>query len=174
MILPPRAAMRRSLLVLATMLGAGAAAAQTQPGTPADSSTVSADGGFVIRMTPPGSYIDSVLVDFAGVRTSGFEENRLTPCGEWTPDSLGGVPFIPGRIGMGRSVEGYTYDDAIMPNLLARRPEGSMPALYFRGKGWLVGPGVYDHLGMNRYRIRTVHFDEVRWAMPGECGVEGR
>lgn len=164
----------RRLSALSLLIGAASVtpvwAQEHPPTSPTDSTR-----GVTIRLTPPGSYSDSVRVAYVGVWTVGHEENRLRPCGRWIPDSLGGVPFDPDRIGMAPPAEEHTFagrarpDSAFASGFLGSRPEGGPPALFVRGTGWLVGPGAYGHLGTVRYLVRTEDYAEMRWVTPGDC-----
>jgi hypothetical protein len=130
------------------------------------------DSTITIRLIPEGSYIDSLLVDYAGVWSQGFEKNRFTPCGNWTPDSLGGVAFIPNRMGLSEGKEVWDFIIKKHPDTLSfvyERPKTATYDLFIKARGWLIGPGTYDHFGSNRYTIKTTQFKKVRWAMPGEC-----
>lgn len=134
--------------------------------------TVANDSSITIRLTPEGSYIDSMLVDYTGVWRKGFEENTLTPCGSWMPDSLGGVTFNPNRIGIadGEIVWNFAikaYPDTV--SFFTERPKNTRSGLFIKASGWLIGPGAYDHFGQNRYTIKTTEFKKARWAMPKEC-----
>ena len=167
-----------TLILLAVTASAASAQTQDEP-TPTLGSVPDSTRGIVIRLTPPGSYIDSVRVAYAGVWSFGHEENRLRPCGRWTPDSLGGAPFAPDRIGLGGSTDSPTYagkaapDSSFYAALSGERPVGSLPALFVRGTGRVVGPGAYGHFGMTRYLVRTEDYGEVRWAMPEDCSGAG-
>lgn len=126
----------------------------------------------LLRITPEGSYLDSVLVDYSGVWSTGFEKNKFIPCENWTPDSLGGVTFIPNRLGLSNGEEVWEYIDksySDMVSFLNEKPENSSSDLFIKARGWLIGPGAYDHFGTNRYTIKTIKFDDVRWAIPKEC-----
>jgi hypothetical protein len=130
------------------------------------------DGRITVRMTPEGSFKDSLFVDYSGVWSRGLERNRFIPCGNWTPDSLGGVAFIPNRIGVsqGEKVWGFifkTHPDTV--SFIKSLPEKSNLDLFIEAKGWLIGPGAYDHFGTNHYTIKTTEFKDVRWAIPDEC-----
>lgn len=63
------------------------------------------DSTIYMGLTPVGSFLDSILVDFEGVWSAGFERNDFAPCEEWLPDSLGGVSFVMGA-GIGYSGDG--------------------------------------------------------------------
>jgi len=130
------------------------------------------NSSITIGLTPEGSYIDSILVDYIGVWSNGFEENKFTPCGQWIPDSLGGVAFIPNRIGIseGEDVWNFAlkaYQDTV--SFVTERPKNATSDLYIKASGWLIGLGSYDHFGTNRYTIKTTQFKKVRWAMANEC-----
>ena len=125
-----------------------------------------------IHLTPEGSYKDSILVDYSGVWTPGFEMNQFIPCGNWVPDSLGGAAFNSDRIG-------HSNGDAVWDHLFtshngigqtSKNSSGdSGPGLYIIARGWLVGPSTNDHFGQNLYTLKTVRFDTVRWAKPEQC-----
>ena len=130
------------------------------------------DSTINISLTPEGSFIDSILVDYAGVWSQGFEKNKFTPCGNWTPDTLGGVTFIPDRMGITEGKEVWDFIIKVHPDTLSfvsERPENATYDLFIKARGWLIGPGTYDHFGSNRYKIKTTQFKKVRWAMPDEC-----
>lgn len=130
------------------------------------------DSSITIRLTPEGSYIDSMLVDYTGVWSKGFEENTFTPCGSWMPDSLGGVAFIPNRMGIAEGEEVWNFAIKAYPDtvsFLTERLKKATSDLFIKASGWLIGPGAYDHFGQNRYIIKTTEFKKVRWAMPKDC-----
>jgi hypothetical protein len=134
--------------------------------------TDESDNTITIRMTPEGSYIDSTFVNYEGVWSQGFEENRFTPCGNWVPDSLGGVAFIPNRMGISEGKEVWGFIIKAHPDTLSfvsERPKNATLDLFIKARGWLIGPSTYDHFGTNHYTIKTTQFKKVRWAMPGEC-----
>lgn len=157
--------MRSLSIILLSIITANVGVAQVV-NTDANNSTIT------IRWTPQGSFIDSMLVDYTGVWSVGFEENEFTPCGNWVPDSLGGVAFIPNRIGIADGKEVWDFVIKIHPDTLSfvtERPENVTYDLFIKARGWLIGPGTYDHFGANRYTIKTTQFKKVRWAMPQEC-----
>lgn len=157
--------MKFSFTILLTMLATNIGIAQVAK-TGANNNVI------ILRLTPEGSYIDSVIVDYSGVWSIGFEENKFTPCGNWIPDSLGGVAFIPNRMGIAGSEEEWNFAIKAYPDTVSfftERPENSTSNLFIKARGWLIGPGAYDHFGQNRYKIKTTKFKEVRWAMPNEC-----
>jgi len=134
--------------------------------------TGESDSTITIHMTPEDSYIDSTLVNYVGVWSQGFEENKFTPCGNWVPDSLGGVAFIPNRIGIADGKKVWDFVIKVHPDTLSfvtERPKNATYDLFIEARGWLIGPGTYDHFGTNHYTIKTTQFKEVRWAMPNEC-----
>ena len=125
-----------------------------------------------LEVTLEGTYKDSILVDYVGVWSKGFEENKFTPCGNWIPDSLGGVAFIPNRMGIAEDEEVWNFAIKAYPDTVSffrEKAENVTSNLFIKAKGWLIGPGTYDHFGQNRYKIKTTKFKEVRRAMLNEC-----
>lgn len=118
-----------------------------------------------LEVTLEGTYKDSILVNYAGVWSLGFEKNNFVPCGNWIPDSLGGAPYLPNSMGMPRKLWNQKFKNS---KYLSDRPKKSS-GIFLSGEGWLVGPSHYDHFGVNRYRIKTTKFKEIRWGMPKEC-----
>lgn len=127
-----------------------------------------------INTLPEGSYLDSVFVDFSGLWTGGLEHNEFNPCGDWLPDSLGGVPYIKNRLGISDLEAMWEYminspRDSLA--LYSDRTEDSdhSSSLRIDAKGWLVGPSNYDHFGLNRYTIKITEFQRVNWSQSGNC-----
>lgn len=134
--------------------------------------TNESDSTFTLRLTPEGSYTDSILVDYLGVWSVGVEKNKLIPCGSWTPDSLGGTTFTPDRIGLsdGEAVWDLLFkSDTDTALSIPNKPNSSVSDLFIKAKGWLVGPSSFDHFSQNLYTLKTLTFKEVRWAQPEEC-----
>lgn len=130
------------------------------------------NGTINIRLTPEGSYKDSMLIEFSGVWSPGFETNKFNPCGNWIPDSLGGTAFVSNRIGLsnGEAVWSYLFTSQNgISQLSKRKSVDSLSGLFIGAKGWLIGPDSYNHFGQNLYTLKTIRMDSVRWAKTGEC-----
>ena len=157
----------------------------------ASAGPVVAQGGQGAAPTEAAVQPDSVRVRYAGLLTVGYEASRFRPCGDWVPDSLGGVRFYAGQLDLTRPHEALALLDAAeeperappaAPWPARPRPERYVPGerplavvLSVRGAGWLVGPvtnggGVYGGFFPDRYTLRTEEYLEVREATAGECG----
>ncbi len=101
-----------------------------------------------------------------------FASNKFTACGNWVPDSLGGVALIPNRMGIADGKEVWEFALKAHKDSTSdfpKKPQNSTSDLFIKATGWLIGPGAYDHFGTNQYTLKTTKFKEVRWAMPNEC-----